>query len=117
MKKIILLTAIIILASGCSMVEKKGSDTIELKINDETWQAVKDFSNSAADDKHYVLRTEEDGTSVIIFGDGTHGRRPSSETSQIKARYDRSSNRHYVGIYGQQGRIKLDNDNTGNDCK
>lgn len=111
MKKKILMILMISSMAGCATPVKQNSEPVELKVNDELWSAVTDFSNSSPDDKHYIVRTEEDGTTVIVFGDGKHGRKPPSETNEIRVRYSRASNRHYVGLRMQQGRINTD------DCK
>ncbi|WP_233267440.1 hypothetical protein [Paraglaciecola sp. L3A3] len=46
-----------------------------LKVGDEEWQKVTDFSLSKANSKHYVLETE---TGQIIFGNGQNGLIPPS---------------------------------------
>jgi hypothetical protein len=111
MKAKILSTLAISAMVGCAAPPKQNSEPVELKVNDELWLPVKDFSNSSPDDKHYMVRNEEDGTTVVVFGDGKHGRRPPSETNQIRMRYSRGANRYYIGVRGQQGRVNTE------DCK
>jgi len=81
---------------------------IKLKVNGELWHQVPDLNDSAADDKHYVVRVGDEGTAVIIFGDGKHGARPPSGRSNIKVTF--SPNRHYSGVRLQQGQVLLDDD-------
>lgn len=44
--------------------------------NSAEWKPVPDLLGSGADDPHFVVETEEDGTVVLRFGDGRHGRMP-----------------------------------------
>lgn len=44
----------------------------------ESWRPRRDLLSSHANAPHFVLETEEDGSTGLRFGDGTHGRRPAS---------------------------------------
>ena len=60
-------------------------ETLVITINDEVWTRVNDFSESVATSKHYRLDFNNDGTSKIIFGNGTYGAIP--ENFPIYAQY------------------------------
>ncbi|MCY1338978.1 putative baseplate assembly protein [compost metagenome] len=44
----------------------------------EHWSAQRDLLDSRAEDRHFVLETEQDGSARLRFGDDRHGRRPDS---------------------------------------
>jgi hypothetical protein len=50
------------------------------------WRASRDLLASDANDQHFVLEVEGDGTARVRFGDGRHGRRPLPGTV-FSARY------------------------------
>lgn len=81
------------------------NETIKLEVNGEQWQRVSKFKHSTSEDKHYVLKIDEDGSASIRFGDGKHGRRPPTGAS-INVNYSR-----YSGVSQQQGRVQLDDGN------
>ena len=81
---------------------------IKVKVNGELWHLVPSLNDSAADDKHYVVKIDGNGTAVIIFGDGKHGARPPSGRSNIKVTF--TPNRHYSSVRIQQERVQLDDD-------
>lgn len=82
------------------------ADHVEVAVDAEPWQQVADLANSRAEDRHYVVN-RRDGTSVVEFGDGVHGRRPSSDSS-IGVRYRRA--RTYASVLLQEGRVTIDAD-------
>lgn len=41
----------------------------------ESWEARRDLLNSEADDRHFVVEVEHDGSARLRFGDDVHGRR------------------------------------------
>lgn len=49
---------------------------ITLDPSGDPWSAVADLLESGADDRHFVVEVESDGTTSLRFGDGTYGRRP-----------------------------------------
>ena len=61
------------------------------------WTAARDLLNTAGDSPRFVVETERDGSAVLRFGDGEHGRRPL-EGETFRARY-RSGN----GVAGNVG--------------
>ena len=107
MRKIIFVAAVVAFISACAnpMSQKKAS--IKLEVNGELWKCVSSLNDSTSDDKHYVVRPEEDGVAVIIFGDGRHGAIPA-RGKNIKVTFP--ANKHYSAVYLQQGRIQTDDD-------
>ncbi len=103
MKNLLFFFGIAVSILACGMPVKQATTNVELEVNGEQWVSVPAFDNSTAEDKHYVVRVEDDGTAVIVFGDGKQGARPPAGTSEISARYSRG--RHYVGVRTQQGRV------------
>ncbi|WP_431970457.1 putative baseplate assembly protein [Nocardia sp. bgisy134] len=53
------------------------ADPVSGKCTDEEWLPRPDLLSSA-DAKEFVIETEDDGTAILRFGDGVHGRRPPS---------------------------------------
>ena len=66
------------------------------------------LEDSAPEDRHFVVITDEDGTSTVRFGDGEHGARLPTGADRVVAAY-RSSKR-FVAVVEQQGRIIVDKD-------
>ena len=112
MRNILLITAIASSLLACvTPVKQQVKQSIEigdLEVNEELWRSVPNFNNSTSNDKHYVIRMEEDATTVIKFGDGKHGARLPAETKQIKVRYRAGGG--YTGVRNQQGRVRVDGD-------
>lgn len=52
----------------------------------ESWEPRRDLLSSGAEDHHYVVEVEHDGSARLRFGDGVHGRRPKPGT-RFTARY------------------------------
>ena len=59
---------------------------IRLRSTASAGAEVPSLADSGPDDDHFVATTQDDGTTVIQFGDGQHGRRPP-QNSAIRARY------------------------------
>lgn len=59
---------------------------ISVTVEGLPWRQVRDLGRSGPFDPHFVVRPGDDGTHVIEFGDGVHGRRPPSEAA-IDGRY------------------------------
>lgn len=59
---------------------------ISVTVEGLPWRQVRDLGRSGPVDPHFVVRPGDDGTHVIEFGDGVHGRRPPSEAA-IDVRY------------------------------
>jgi hypothetical protein len=107
MRKIILIAAVVAFISACAnpIIQKKAS--IKLEVNGELWKCVSNLNDSTSDDKHYVVRTDEDGAVLIIFGDGKHGAIPA-RGKNIKVTFP--AHKRYSGVYFQQGRVLIDDD-------
>jgi hypothetical protein len=58
---------------------------VTIKVNSRPWQRVRSLARSEPDDRHYVLETTGDITTVI-FGDGINGAIPSTG-SKVQATY------------------------------
>src|SRR6516225_7002144 len=59
--------------------------TITVTVNKARWKQVESFADSGPDDRHYVVNTTGDKT-TIHFGDGIHGAAPRPG-STIEAGY------------------------------
>jgi len=82
--------------------------SIELQIDGEAWHRVASLEKSGPDDRHFVLTTDENGTTTVRFGDGEHGAKLPTGTDRVVAAY-RSSKR-FVAVVQQQGRVIVDKD-------
>jgi hypothetical protein len=80
---------------------------IRLEVDGERWREVPSLADSGPDDDHYVVTTQDDGATVIQFGDGEYGRRPPAG-SAIRVRYRPSGNSTSVLL--QEGRVVIDAD-------
>ena len=81
---------------------------VSLQIDGEIWHRVASLVRSGADDPHYVVRENPDGTTTVTFGDGVQGRRLPAGRDRIIATYRPS--RRYVAVLLQPGRVILDSD-------
>lgn len=59
-------------------------NTVEVRINDETWTKVSSFAESGPDDKVFETLFLTDGTMVIGFGDGEYGRIPDAFPIEVR---------------------------------
>ena len=75
---------------------------IEITVEARTWQQVGSFEQSAPEDPHYLVRTREEGTVDIIFGDGRRARRLPSGNNNVRIRY-----RKGVGLQGNLAAYQL----------
>jgi hypothetical protein len=60
---------------------------IKVKVGEQVWQQVSSLDDSESADPHYTARLTEDGQVLIGFGDGRHGRRLPTGTSNIKVAF------------------------------
>lgn len=66
----------------------KGIDnTLEIRVNDILWKEVPTLYNRNPKDRVYTLRTEDDGSAYVQFGDGITGARLPSGTGNVRAKY------------------------------
>ncbi|HEX7033245.1 MAG TPA: YjzC family protein, partial [Nitrososphaera sp.] len=74
--------------------------TLEVKVDGVTWKEALSFEQLSKSDNAYVIRTDNDSITRVIFGDGTNGMLPPSGFENIKAKYR-------VGI-GMDGLVDAD---------
>ena len=60
---------------------------IEVRAGEQIWQQVSTLDDSEPTDAHYTARLSEEGFVQIAFGDGQHGRRLPTGSSNIKVSY------------------------------
>ncbi|MFA7316312.1 MAG: putative baseplate assembly protein [Sulfuricella sp.] len=60
---------------------------IEVKVGEQAWQQVSALDDSEPTDAHYTARLSEQGHVQIAFGDGQHGRRLPTGSSNIRVSY------------------------------
>jgi len=63
------------------------SSTLEVRVDDILWKKVDFLYDANPHDQVFVSRTEDDGSTVIIFGDGKRGSRPFIGLENITAKY------------------------------
>lgn len=80
-----------------SAANPAGSEsTLEVRVNDLLWHEVSNFFGHDAEERIYVTRTDDDGKTTVIFGDGKTGARPPTGQENVKATY-----RKGIGLSGQ----------------
>ena len=82
-------------------------DRLAIEVDGHPWRQVAGFADSDADDRHYAVSRRADGSSVVEFGDGVHGRRPPGGSS-IGVRYRHAG--RYSSVLLQEGRVVIDAD-------
>jgi hypothetical protein len=60
---------------------------IRININGEKWREVKSLSGTGREDRVYAVQQTVDGSSLLLFGDGMHGKMPPSGIASIVATY------------------------------
>jgi hypothetical protein len=85
-------------------VPSGGLSTLEVRVDGVEWHEAPDLYRLGPDDRAYVLRRDDDGTTSVLFGDGVHGARLPTGTENVTATY-----RVGVGLGGQvaAGRVNL----------
>lgn len=81
---------------------------IRVDVDGRRQRQVLNFEDSRPQDRHFVLETDKDGKTVLVFGDGEHGARLPAGTRSVVVTY-RSSKR-YSGVKLAKGRAVLDDD-------
>lgn len=61
--------------------------TLEVRVNDILWQEVPSFYGRKSDERIYITRQEDDGSTYVQFGDGITGARLPTGLENIKATY------------------------------
>jgi Baseplate J-like protein len=76
--------------------------TLELRVNDLRWDAAPFFYGRGPAERVYTTRIDDDGSTVVQFGDGIHGARLPTGQENVRATY-----RKGVGAAGnlQAGRL------------
>jgi predicted phage baseplate assembly protein len=64
---------------------------LEVRVDRVLWQLVDDFRAAGPQDAVYILRTEEDGSTRLTFGDGVTGRRLPTGQGNVTATYRRGA--------------------------
>jgi predicted phage baseplate assembly protein len=74
--------------------------TLELFVDDVRWHAAARLAGLAPTAQRYILRTDDDQKTTVIFGDGKQGARPPTGAENVRAVY-RSS-------IGKDGNVPID---------
>ena len=70
--------------SGSGQIPAKAA--VDLVVDGVSWKQVSSLGKAAPEDKVYSVRLDEEGSTLIIFGDGQHGARIPSG-SRVSATY------------------------------
>jgi hypothetical protein len=65
------------------------ASTLEVRVDGQLWQPVPSLFGRGADERVYALRSDDDQRTVLQFGDGREGARPSSGSDNIRLAYRR----------------------------
>ncbi|MCB1054647.1 MAG: putative baseplate assembly protein [Acidobacteria bacterium] len=81
-----------------------GESSLEVRVNGVRWHESPDLYRLGPEDRSYVLRRDDDGTTRVLFGDGVHGARLPTGSENVTAAY-----RSGLGLGGHlaAGRISL----------
>jgi len=63
------------------------SSTLEVRIDDILWKEVDYFYGTSPKDRVFISRKEDDGSTIITFGDGKRGSKPFIGLENITAKY------------------------------
>jgi predicted phage baseplate assembly protein len=74
------------------------ASTLEVRVNDVPWREVPTLYGAGGDDRSYAVRPDEQGATVVAFGDGVHGARLPTGGQNVRARY-----RKGIGAGGNVG--------------
>ena len=77
--------------------------TLEVRVNDVLWQEVPSLFGLDERSQSYVVRTDGDGKTRVIFGDGEMGSRLPTGQENVKATY-----RSGIGLHGMVDAGKLE---------
>jgi hypothetical protein len=79
-----------------SAANARGSESsLEVRVNGVLWQEVSSLYPLKPADQNYILRIQDDGTTIVTFGDGTKGARLPSGLENITSVY-----RSGIGLEG-----------------
>ncbi|MDX6694824.1 MAG: hypothetical protein QOF02_2427 [Blastocatellia bacterium] len=63
--------------------------TLEIRVDDLLWHEVPTFYGRGPDERIYVTRNDDDGTTTVMFGDGLTGARLPTGQENVRAKYRR----------------------------
>jgi hypothetical protein len=63
--------------------------TLKVYVNEVQWQEVSSFYGHGSDERIYITRTDDEGKTTVIFGDGKAGARLPTGQENIRATYRR----------------------------
>jgi hypothetical protein len=67
---------------------------VQVTVAGETWTQVANLNDSGPSDAHYHVRQQEDGTLLVSFGDGAHGRRLPTGANNVRVVYRQGTGSH-----------------------
>jgi predicted phage baseplate assembly protein len=70
-----------------SSVEGGLESTLQIRVNDIEWKEVKTFFGAGPEDQIFITRPNDDGDTIITFGDGIRGARLPSGVRNVVASY------------------------------
>jgi ligand-binding sensor domain-containing protein len=76
--------------------------TLEVRVNQVLWREVPSLYPLTMNDRAYIIRIQDDGTTTITFGDGIRGARLPSGLENVTATY-----RSGLGMAGNVGAVQL----------
>lgn len=62
-------------------------DTAQIRVNGIRWHGANRFTQLGPNDRGYVLRTDAEGKTSVLFGDGVHGARLPTGPENVRATY------------------------------
>jgi predicted phage baseplate assembly protein len=62
-------------------------NTLRVSVNGIQWKEVPSFFNKKPEDEVYIIRQNDEGDSLVIFGDGIRGKRIPTGTDNVTATY------------------------------
>jgi predicted phage baseplate assembly protein len=66
-----------------------GQTTLEVRVNDLLWHEVPELFGHGPDERIYITRTDDEGKTTVLFGDGKTGARLPTGAENVKAKYRR----------------------------
>jgi hypothetical protein len=69
--------------------------TLKVTVNEIEWHETDDLTEEGPRDRTFITSTDDNSTTSVIFGDGTHGARVPTGTANVKATY-----RYGIGAVG-----------------
>ncbi|MBD1823626.1 putative baseplate assembly protein [Cyanobacteria bacterium FACHB-DQ100] len=85
-----------------------GQSTLKVFVNDVEWTEAASLYPLSRQDQRYIVQIQEDGTTLLTFGDGQRGARLPSGRENISVMY-----RSGIGLSGQTGAGRISQKKTG----